>query len=148
MSNHAKLSPDEIDIFEDAVDAFNSARTNLPSFSWDSYVSKWQYFVFEVSRGYPRTIYDYTNDLSARGILQDFLQTVSPNVGHKLADELKSIDEQFMNLTTPAKSSLPGIDKTSAREWLHRVPKQMTGELKDDILGSGNTTGRQLPTSR
>ncbi|HUP62969.1 MAG TPA: hypothetical protein VNA69_21430 [Thermoanaerobaculia bacterium] len=97
----------------------------------------WKSFVREVEQGYSMSIYDYTNDLSIRDILDDVLTRVPLGVQQELKAELESWDDRYRLATKPAVVPiLPGPDVVQNPRWW-RIPRVLTGELRDDFVSEG-----------
>jgi hypothetical protein len=91
----------------------------------------WQRFVTAVERGYDDSIYEYTNDLSVRDVLERVIAGASPGLRAQLEAETAEHDRRFEAATEEAARPL------SAREdppwWWRRVPVRRVGELADDL---------------
>jgi alpha-glucuronidase len=104
----------------------------------DYLLNTWDIFVTRVERGYTDDLYEFTNDLSTRDLLEDIVKSVS-SVGREcLKEAITPVDMRFMRATyTITKPLLPGIkhDETS-RPWWYRVPVRMSKELRSDLTSA------------
>jgi hypothetical protein len=100
-------------------------------------LERWEYFVSEVEEGYDDSIYEYTNDLSVRDLLQVVVDNSSLTLREKLIDALQICDERFQKATEESKRSvLPDKEKSQAWWWF-RVPVKPGLELKNDLQLDG-----------
>lgn len=124
------ISPKELSILRTLAIEYDKTGHDQRPFDWYEYSSKWRNVVNDIERGYHSTIYDYTNDVSVRGVLEGFLHLVPSGLADKLLPELKPTDDKFISLTNAIDKHLPGLDVSA---WWHRIPTKLGGELKDDI---------------
>lgn len=98
-----------------------------------SLLERWENFVSEVEEGYDDSIYEYTNDLSVRDLLQVVVDNSPISFRDKLIGALWIWDERFKKATEASKRSvLPNKEKSQAWWWF-RVPKKPGSELKNDL---------------
>jgi hypothetical protein len=116
------LTPDEREQLESRLAASGQQSLN-------ELVRQWTDFVHAVERGYDDSIYEYTNDLSVRDILQRLLTAASPALRAKLERALAPVDERFTAATEESAQPLGTADGS----WWRRVPKRRVGELADDL---------------
>jgi hypothetical protein len=102
--------------------------------SLDSYIREWEAFVGEIEKGYDLTIFDYTNDLATRDILQTILHLLSEPGRVMLEGVLEPLDRRFLTTTREIKEPLRGEDRSF---WWVRIPKVLVGELKGDLESEG-----------
>jgi hypothetical protein len=103
-------------------------------------VSRWSRFVEEIERGYELSIYDYTNDLCVRDVLDDVIELVPESLRGDIRTELAAWDDRYRLATKPSAAPLlPGEDVVGRARW-HRVPRLLDGELKDDLINEGVIT--------
>jgi hypothetical protein len=102
----------------------------------DGLIARWSTFVQEVESGYSLTIYDYTNDLATRDLLEDILGRVCEQESGEVASLLAPWDERFKFATASLDGSLPGADAFHGW-WWRRLPRKVTGELEVDLKGAG-----------
>jgi hypothetical protein len=98
---------------------------------------RWAAFVRQVEAGYDDTIYDYTNDLSVRDLLEEKLSSLPPADGDALRAELRPWDDRFEAATRPSiRPVAPGVrDREYA--WWFRVPLKLSEELASDLRSEG-----------
>lgn len=99
-------------------------------------VAKWEYIIVEIIEGYKLDRNSYLNDLDIRYLIHK-LGTLLSDEGKKSIEMIiKPFDQQFMENTTEI--SKPIFRKPSVeRWWEYRVPKKLTGTLKDDLINWG-----------
>lgn len=98
---------------------------------------RWAAFVRQVETGYDDTIYDYTNDLSVRDLLEEQLAPLSPADGEALRAELHPWDQRFEAATRPSiRPVAPGV-KDRERPWWFRIPLKLSEELASDLRSEG-----------
>jgi hypothetical protein len=100
----------------------------------ESYIQEWAAFVGEIEKGYDLTIFDYTNDLAIRDILQRVLQLLSEPGRGMVEEVLEPLDRRFLTATTEIKRPLRGEDRSF---WRVRIPKLLVGELREDLESEG-----------
>jgi hypothetical protein len=101
-------------------------------------LQQWGDFVVQVERGYQDSIYEYANDLSIRDLLEEILRGVTQTLQEKLTQLIQPWDERFYNATKKTKQPvLPSMAQESLRSWWFRVPKNLGGELKEDLRSEG-----------
>lgn len=126
-----ELTPEEARAVERAL-ASASSRAKQP-FSLDRLVARWRRFVDEVAAGYGDSIYEYTNDLGVRELLEKVMKESPEPARAKIAQELAPLDSRFDESTQPAKRPLG--NPTS--KWSTRVPTKIAGELERDLRSEG-----------
>lgn len=108
--------------------------------SWSSLVEEWRSFVRDVGNGYDLTIYDFTNDLSVRDIIEAVLEQLPTSLSAALAEQVDAVDAGFKAVTRSVpRPLLPGADKGAW--WWSRVPLHPAGELLDDLKQEGLASG-------
>jgi hypothetical protein len=118
MSASLDLSPEERD---------ELARL-LGEDSLGALLQRWSSFVTAVERGYDDSIYEYTNDLSVRDLLERLVTSAGPGLRAKLERALGEDDRRFTAATEETTRSLGG-----STWWWQRVPSRRVGELADDL---------------
>lgn len=74
----------------------------------------WATFINDIQAGYKFSIYDYDNDLSVRGMLEEIIECLSKDGQERLLTVLTDLDQKFLNLTVaPANKS---------NNWWKRYP--------------------------
>jgi len=97
----------------------------------------WSAFVTAVERGYDDSIYEYTNDLSVRDLLERVAAGAGPGLRAKLETAVAADDRRFEAATEAAARPLgEGVDPS--RWWWRRVPVRRDGELADDLASLGH----------
>ena len=134
------LNKSERDQFDKAMNAY-ALSLGRSAFSFDEYAEKWRAFIDRINRGYELTIYDYTNDLSARDILQRFIDSLPANFAQRALEYIQPDDESFRKVTQETRLALIGTESSSEKLawWWHRLPKNLTGELKEDVSSIPST---------
>jgi len=101
---------------------------------WDTYVGKWKVFISQVETGYKYSIYDYTNDLSARDILEELTEKAPPEQQAGMKAALQTADRCFQSATNHTEQPLTVKPQgQTAGWWWSRIPKKLEGELQEDI---------------
>lgn len=98
-------------------------------------MSNWCAFVREVERGYTDSIYEYTNDLSVRDVLDDLSLGVRSTTRAKIIAALSSWDQRFYAATRSISKPLAQSKKN--RTWWSRVPLTPHAELESDLRLDG-----------
>jgi hypothetical protein len=94
----------------------------------------WEEVVRRIEQGYRLTLYDYTNDLGARDLLNYLSRSVSSELSRRMEAAFESTDNRFRAATVEfARGVLPRA-ATSDRWWYFRKPRIMVGELREDFL--------------
>lgn len=96
-------------------------------------IQQWLYFVREVQRGYDLSIYEYTNDLTVRDILQDILEKISTDGRVAIISRLQPIDETFRASTMEIQKPLLAIPVPSERWWWYRAPIKGFDKFENEI---------------
>jgi hypothetical protein len=96
----------------------------------EGWVERWATFVGRVESGYTMTIYDYTNDLGTRRVLDQVIGVASPACRDALERTLGPIDARYFAATTEPSERDPMIGR--ADRW-YRYPLLLVGELRDDL---------------
>ena len=87
----------------------------------------------QVERGYEGSIYEYTNDLSTRDLLEEILLQVARSLHDRLSGVVRPWNERFHAATRKSTRPLaPGVAK-DAPAWWFRVPKHLSTELENDL---------------
>jgi len=92
---------------------------------------KWSALVRSVEEGYPLSIYDYTNSLCARDLLEVAIANASDGLRDKLVPALDPLDKRFASATELA--VLPLTPRSNPGWWWQRVPKRRDGEFAADL---------------
>lgn len=112
---------DETELRElERVESEVSARYAGPN-AFAERAREWGDFVKSVEAGYGFSVYDYTNDLCIRDILQEILDQLSFELRAKLLVGVAHIDKRFLATSEPALRPLTASSKPG--EWWCRVPR-------------------------
>lgn len=98
-------------------------------------LTNWAYLVTTVERGYDDCIYEYTNDLSVRDMIETVLTSVSASAGAKIRKAVAPWDERFERATGRSNVSLNKGDLRHA--WWNRIPHKLSNELGEDLRDRG-----------
>ncbi len=133
MNLSSELTEDETLELQNAIKAFRE-YTNKSGFDPEVYLAKWRTLVSRVKSGYPLGIYDYTNELTSRDVLEQFSSHLTPSVQDKFLSRVQQIDQSFDNETEPTDVPLIGGPESNKQRkwWWHRIPKILGDELKED----------------
>jgi hypothetical protein len=130
VRNTLRLSGDDLRDVTTILSGW-SARRRLPV-SLDGLITKWQEFVHAVELGYDYTIYDYTNDLTVRDMLEEVTEAIHEPSRSRLTAIIAPLDERFLAVTRPV--STPLLVAPVERVWWYRVPRVLVGELEQDLV--------------
>lgn len=100
-------------------------------------LERWENFVSEVEKGYDNSIYEYTNDLSVRDLLQVVIDNSPLALRDKLIRALLIWDERFKKATEESNRSILSDKEKSPAWWWFRVPVNPGSELKTDLQSDG-----------
>ena len=135
--NMRPLTPDEETALTRALLEIQRRTGAKSTTTLEHLVQRWSRFVEEIERGYKLSIYDYTNDLCVRDILDDVIELVPESLRGDIRTELSAWDDRYRLATKPSAAPLlPGEDVVGQARW-HRVPRLLDGELKDDLISEG-----------
>jgi hypothetical protein len=130
------FDPDELIELEPILEAMRHTRGRRLSVEY--LLVGWQQFVGHIERGYSSSIYDYTNDLSKRRLLQRVLDAnISNRLKLKLTNLVRQIDDQFIGLTRTIAEPIPGTKPEAKEWWCYRVPLNAGSELQKDLAEFG-----------
>lgn len=103
-------------------------------------LNNWAVLVNTVEEVYDDSIYEYTNDLSARDLLAEIGAALSETGRAQLERLLNPWDQRFKNATYP--TQVPAFFRTDDNRpwWWHRLPIRMGDELFNDLISEGITT--------
>jgi len=109
-------------------------------------VASWRALSEEIGRGYQLTIYDYTNALSARDLLDEVL-TVIPqgSVRSWVESAIEEADTQYRLVTHEVAKPIHGGGDMPW--WYWRVPNRIEGELAEDLNAEGLLADQSGPTT-
>lgn len=97
-------------------------------------LDRWFWFVGAVEQGYDDSIYEYTNDLSVRDLLESVIDACPAPLGNRLMDRLGEWDGRFLKATAPwPKPLLTQEGSEEPSWWWVRVPVRLGTELEKDL---------------
>ncbi|UCB56615.1 MAG: hypothetical protein JSV30_05240 [Candidatus Omnitrophota bacterium] len=126
-----EFSKDEQKALEEIISRLSKRAKQ--KFTLDSLLGKWSAFIADVEKGYSGTVYDYTNDLSVRDLLEELIIEAPPNAGAKLMAAIQKLDQKFIKLTQEAAFPFGSWQEGKAPFWWKRIPLKLRGELKEDL---------------
>jgi len=130
MSARLDLTPEEREQLARLL-AELATRTGRED-SLGAMLGRWRDFVTAVERGYDDSIYEYTNDLSARDHLEAVAAGADPALRAKVQGAIAEDDRRFEAATQEADQPL-GKFTGEAPTWWRRVPRRRVGELAEDL---------------
>jgi hypothetical protein len=133
-----KLMSDDINTISRLTEAF--ARRFHTDHVLVKLISDWMLFVEQVETGYPSSIYEYTNELGGRNILESILQTVSSQGKLLISEAVLPIDKRFLSATTSLTRPIRQLPGREEHWWYYRVPKKLPEELSQDLISEGFLT--------
>jgi hypothetical protein len=93
----------------------------------------WTRFINMVEKGYVGSIYDYTNDLSTRNLIQTILSACTEKMYSKLITKLEPLDNHLKTVSKELKRPL----LPNENWWWFRIPINLSDELKNDLIIEG-----------
>lgn len=130
-----ELSPEDRNAINVVLRAL-SERANR-SLSLDQLLTTWCSFVEKVEGGYSDSIYEYTNDLASRDVLEELLEQAPGTAKARLVTFIEPWDERFARGTRAITLPIaPGVSKSAPSRWF-RVPRILGGELEADLHSQG-----------
>lgn len=114
-----------------------SERAKQP-LSLNQLLRQWRDFVVRIERGYKDSIYEYSNELSVRNLLEEILHHVTPSLREELLRLIKPWDERFDKATSEvarplSSKSMQGV----THRWWFRIPKHFGREFEGDLRSEG-----------
>jgi hypothetical protein len=97
-------------------------------------LERWTNFVTAVEGGYADSIYEYTNDLATRDLIERIARAAPETVGRKIDAAVAPIDERFLAVTRVASRPVPGGGN---ERWSARIPNVPGSELAEDLRAEG-----------
>jgi len=131
-----KLDAGEINTIDRILDNLSSMAMHGKKWSLEGLTADWRQFVSEVESGYQLTIYDYTNDLAIRDLLENLLKELPSSIGKKIESYLLPVDQLFRSTTTKINKPLLD-DGTDQNWWWYQIPIDPLGDLRTDLLAEG-----------
>lgn len=105
--------------------------------SLDKLINDWQRLVVAIERGYDDSIYEYTNDLSARSLLGEVLAKAPAAIADKVRRIVEPLDQKFMATTRQTTKPLLSQDAREEDFWWFRIPTKLLPELRRDLVQEG-----------
>lgn len=128
------FNKEESRLLNSIVANFSKRAKHATTWNFNEFMKEWFDFIAEVEKGYTMTIYDYTNDLTKRDLLDELLQQVPQDLKNKVIKLVKSSDTSFKNATRILRKPLSSSEDPPW--WWYRLPKKLLGELKEDVESS------------
>ena len=135
MKGRLQLSRDETRMLG-AILTSLSERTKYP-LSLNSLLQRWEDFVAQVEKGYEGSIYEYTNDLSIRDVLQEILLKVPLSLHDTLLQRVQPWDDRLHEATCTSRRPLAPAVPHDAPSWWFRIPKKLATQLENDLRSEG-----------
>ena len=136
MNLPSRLTPEESDALNAVLQKLSARARHTLTLS--GLLQRWQDFVLQVEQGYQDSIYEYTNDLSVRDLLEEVLKECPQTLRKDLMPLIRPWDARFDNATKKTKQPvLPHIGQESLSWWWFRVPERLGKELKEDLRSEG-----------
>jgi hypothetical protein len=133
MKPSLNLTPNERATLDQIIDPLS--KSSKYPLSLNLLIKKWQDFVAKVQKGYSFSIYDYTNDLSVRDLLQQISEQVPKPLMKKIVDIINPIDDKYIKTTRKVDRPLSSFESISEDQfWWFRIPKVLKEELKKDLI--------------
>jgi len=132
MNLPRRLTPEESDALNAVLQKLSARARHTLTLS--GLLQRWQDFVLQIEQGYQDSIYEYTNDLSVRDLLEEVLKEVPQTLQKELTQLIRPWDARFDNATKKTRRPvLPHIGQESLSWWWFRVPKHLGEELEADL---------------
>lgn len=105
--------------------------TSLQESAYTTLLQRWERFVTQVEIGYRSTIYDFTNEVSVRTMLDT---SSYPDVQAQIT--LSALDDRYKAATREVSAHLR-VGRPQDAWWAHRIPLIIVGELEQDFRLEG-----------
>lgn len=130
--NPVNLTADDIATLEPMLELMSKQahyKITLPYL-----LSRWSKFITEVEEGYQMSIYEYTNDLSTRNLLQKIVdQCPSLEVSRKLLETIIELDARFTKVTRKIEKNLINQTNEEIAWWWYHIPNILDPDLENDF---------------
>lgn len=133
MTNELSFSAEDIDLLKPVLSAMSNRRKGTVTLEY--LLSRWAEFVAAVENTYKFSIYDYTNDIAVRDLLEEILGVSPELLRRKILVKIKGLDDRFVTATSPVTHPLLGGG--SRNWWWYRIPKEPGAELSGDLASAG-----------
>jgi hypothetical protein len=120
-----------------ALEEVSKAIGGEGNLSLEGLMDRWSSFVGDVEGGYAFSIYDYTNDLSIRDILDSLASKVPESIKIQIANELKEADDRFTKATRQVSAPILNGGSSALGDRWFRIPKKLMEELRSDLESDG-----------
>ncbi len=121
----------ELDKVLEDISSFTGQKITL-----NNLVNEWENFVNKCELGYRECFEEYINDISIREILFEITEKTGETLSNKILELINPIDKKFLSVTNSIEKSLITLStpKKKIHDFLYlRIPKNLTGDLKEDI---------------
>ncbi len=138
MRRHLDLSFAETQSLNQILTELSEQNKHPRPLSLDRLLQRWEYFVSKVERTYNDSIYEYTNELSIRDIIEDMLSRSPDPLRDKVMALVQEDDNRFAEVTRPLQKTI--CRSAKQREdywWWLRIPKKLSKELENDLRSEG-----------
>jgi len=129
------LTTYELGLIDSAVEVL--AKQAKFSFTFDDLLKRWSNFVTATELGYEDSIYEYTNDLATRDVIQRVLLGIPESLSAKVIEIVQCDDDRFLQATRKIERSLADRKSFEDSPWWFRVPRKMSDELRNDLESEG-----------
>jgi hypothetical protein len=109
-----------------------SLRSGFPIRA-DELLERWRKFVLEVDHGYPDSIYEYTNELSARDVIEAVLMRAPEGLRQRISALVRPVDDEFLRATQPSVRPLRADTGGGLGPWWFRIPRRLNAEMESDL---------------
>ena len=125
----------ELQLLNSITEMFSIRAKHAKGKAFDEFMGQWYGFIISVEKGYTLSIYDYTNDLSLRDLIDELEGQIPESLRKKVISVVDPWDKRFENETNILQQ--PIHRKKDSPWWWYRIPKKLIGELEEDIKSSG-----------
>ena len=133
MEDVIELNPEELKIIEPILKSLSTRAKQ--SLSLPTLINKWNTFVISVERGYSDSIYDYTNELSVRDLLQTLIDASPKEIHKKIKGAVIPLDVRFKSASKQISKCIFDFksEEGNINWWWYRIPNRMSDELRNDF---------------
>lgn len=138
--------PEHLALAEAKVDELRLRAKHAPRALWTltGMVAAWRALPEVIDRGYRLTIYDYTNDLSVRHLLDEVLGVIPEGSVRSWVElTIAEADAQYRKVTHEVPKPIHGHGDMPW--WYRRVPNRIEGELAQDLNSGGLVADQNGP---